>query len=76
MKFKMDFSKAVQIMTEYVISKNRNIIIVGDVNVVASEMDHCDVQKSMKNHNLTDFMDYPPRAWFKQFLFPNGPLIE
>jgi AP endonuclease-2 len=40
------------------------------------EIDHCDPQKSMREHELERFGDHPARRWINQFLHPIGPMID
>jgi AP endonuclease 2 len=68
LEFKMDFSQALQIRIESLLNSGRQVILVGDINVAHKEIDHCDPQQSIKDHNLTSFGDMVPRIWFDKML--------
>lgn len=50
----------------------RLTVVVGDMNVVPSPADHCDGSQMTPE----EFMARPARQWFRQFLAPQGPLID
>jgi AP endonuclease 2 len=67
MDFKLYFCQAVQLRADRLIKMGRNVIIVGDINVCAKEIDHCDLRHSVKEHKIDRFEDTPSRAWFNKF---------
>ena len=69
MPFKMGFYRALESITRHYVEKlKRTVIIVGDVNACRSEMDHCDPERSLKEHNLLNFSDHPARMWLDSFV--------
>jgi AP endonuclease-2 len=75
LEFKMDFSRAIQVRMESLIAMGRRVVLVGDVNVAHREIDHCDPQQSIKDHQIDSFGDLIPRKWFDQWL-GKGQMID
>lgn len=76
MEFKLQYCNAIQLRVEELIKIGRNIILVGDVNVCLSEIDHCNPQESMKENNVDHFGDTPSRQWLSSFLEPQGQMVD
>ncbi|KAI8091435.1 Endonuclease/exonuclease/phosphatase [Gilbertella persicaria] len=74
-EFKMDFHRAVQNRIEREL-KHKHVILVGDINAVHEEIDHCDPKQSIKDHDLEDFKDLPQRRWLDNMIDPKGPLVD
>ena len=53
--------------------EGREVIVVGDINVVAAPIDHCDGELPSQQ---ADFWGHPPRAWLKNWLAPSGPMVD
>lgn len=71
--FKYNFHKLLEDRVQQLIREGREVIVLGDLNVVAAPMDHCEgCLESRKN----DFWERPVRAWFRQWLHPEGPMID
>ncbi|KAI8814370.1 Endonuclease/exonuclease/phosphatase [Cladochytrium replicatum] len=75
-EFKMKFNRAIEMRVTALQAVGRDVIIVGDVNVVHKEIDHCDPHKSIKDWGITSFDDLPSRKWFSNFLHPIGPMVD
>ncbi|KAI9480979.1 MAG: Endonuclease/exonuclease/phosphatase [Benjaminiella poitrasii] len=76
-EFKMDYHACVQKRAEYFLNKKgKQVLIVGDVNAVHEEIDHCDPKQSMKDHDITDFKDLPHRRWLDNMIEPHGKFVD
>jgi AP endonuclease-2 len=74
--FKMRFYEVLQRRVEALLESGREVIIAGDLNVTHQKIDHCDPQKSIKEHNLRSFEDHPARQWFDAFVTPKGSMVD
>lgn len=74
--FKMDYHHCVQKRIESFLARRKQVLLVGDINAVHEEIDHCDAKQSMKDHDITDFKDLPHRRWLDNMIDPKGPLID
>ncbi|KAF9177270.1 Class II abasic (AP) endonuclease [Haplosporangium sp. Z 767] len=74
--FKMDYYHLLEARVRELIKEGREVIVMGDMNVVPTELDHCDPGRWKKESGRTDFTDTPPRQWFNSFLAPQGPLTD
>ena len=71
--FKMAFSQVLEMRIRALIAAGREVILVGDINVVATELDHCDPSHS---GGPDGYMDTLPRKWFQRLIGPGGPLTD
>ncbi|KDN40166.1 DNase I-like protein [Tilletiaria anomala UBC 951] len=74
--YKMAFYKCLEERVRRLVEAGREVIIVGDINICRDEIDHPDPEQSMKDHSLPTFKAHPARAWFDNFLAPNGSFID
>ncbi|KAG0235737.1 Class II abasic (AP) endonuclease [Actinomortierella wolfii] len=75
--FKIAFYTVLEERVHALIAEGREVIIVGDMNVVPSELDHCDPEKWKKDTGISDFTDTEPRRWFNRFLSTGGgPMVD
>ncbi|GAN11120.1 DNase I-like protein [Mucor ambiguus] len=74
--FKMDYHHCVQKRIHSFLERGKQVLLVGDINAVHEEIDHCDPKQSMKDHNITDFKDLPHRRWLDNMIHPKGPLVD
>ncbi|RCH86457.1 Class II abasic (AP) endonuclease [Rhizopus azygosporus] len=74
--FIMDYYACVRKRIDMYLAKGKQVILVGDVNAVHEELDHCDPKESMRVNNLEDFKDLPHRRWVDELIDPKGPLID
>ncbi|KAI8971766.1 Endonuclease/exonuclease/phosphatase [Mycotypha africana] len=75
-EFKMDYHRCVQKRIDIYLQQGKQVILVGDINAVHEEIDHCDPKQSMKEHGIDDFKDLPHRRWIDNMIAPKGPLID
>lgn len=76
-EFKMDYHRCVQKRIEYYLNeKKKQVLLVGDINAVHEEIDHCDPAQSKKDHDIADFKDLPHRRWLDNMIDPKGPLVD
>lgn len=52
---------------------NREVIVTGDMNICAAPIDHCEGELPS---NRDEFWVHPARKWFREWLDPNGPMID
>ncbi|KAF9418238.1 Class II abasic (AP) endonuclease, partial [Podila epigama] len=74
--FKMDYYHLLEARVRELIKEGREVIVLGDMNVIPTELDHCDPAKWKKEAGESDFTNTPPRRWFNSLLTPQGPLID
>ncbi|KAI8335645.1 Endonuclease/exonuclease/phosphatase [Choanephora cucurbitarum] len=74
-QFKMDYHHCVQKRLEQAL-EHQQVILVGDINAAHDEIDHCDPQQSIKDHDLAHFQDLPQRRWLDCLVAPKGPLVD
>lgn len=78
----MAFYHALEERVRHLIAAGRDVLgtfectslhaVVGDMNVVASPVDHCEGALMPP----VDFIAHPARQWFRAFLAPSGPLVD
>lgn len=72
--YKMNFHLMLEERVRKLIhEEGREVIVIGDINVTAAPIDHCDGH--LPSHQA-DFWGHPPRAWLKKWLAPAGPMID
>lgn len=71
--FKMDFHRMLQARVAQLIGERREVVVVGDMNICAAPLDHCDGH--LPSH-ASVFYDHPARRWFRDWLAPNGPMVD
>ncbi|KAG0320771.1 Class II abasic (AP) endonuclease [Dissophora globulifera] len=74
--FKMDYYHLLEARVQELIKEGREVMVLGDMNVIPTELDHCDPEKWKKETGESDFTNTMPRRWFNSFLAPNGPLTD
>ena len=74
MAFKMNYHYLLQERVRQLIQVDRReVIVVGDINVTATPNDHCDGH--LPSYEAT-FWDEPHRKWFREWLYPRGPMHD
>lgn len=58
------------------IRAGREVIVVGDLNICADDLDATEPEKRARDRGLENFTDHPPRAWLRNFVGPDGPMID
>ncbi|KZT25196.1 DNase I-like protein [Neolentinus lepideus HHB14362 ss-1] len=71
--FKMNYHLMLQERVAKLISDGREVIVLGDMNICATPLDHCDGH--LPSH-ASMFYDHPARRWFRDWLEPIGPMID
>ncbi|KAL4062343.1 Endonuclease/exonuclease/phosphatase [Scleroderma citrinum] len=71
--FKMNYHFMLQERVNKLITEGREVVVVGDINVCATPLDHCDGHLAS---NATTFYDHPARAWFRDWIGPNGSMTD
>ncbi|KAG0051295.1 Class II abasic (AP) endonuclease [Gryganskiella cystojenkinii] len=74
--FKMDYYHLLEARVRGLIQEGREVMILGDMNVIPTELDHCDPEKWKKECGCDDFTNTQPRRWFNAFLAPGGPMTD
>lgn len=58
------------------IARGREVVVVGDMNVIAHPMDHCE-GAILSGAEQVEFMAHPARSWFQALLAPRtGILVD
>lgn len=71
--FKMNYHFLLEERVKQLMRDGREVIVLGDINICATPMDHCDGHLPS---NASTFWDHPARAWFRKWLDPLGPMID
>src|SRR6266478_1451807 len=71
--YKMNYHLMLQERVRGLIAAGREVIVVGDLNVCAAPIDHCDGHLPS---NASTFWEHPARVWIRDWLAPKGPLID
>ncbi|KAG6332090.1 hypothetical protein ID866_7000 [Astraeus odoratus] len=71
--FKMNYHFMLQERVRKLINEGREVVVVGDINICATPLDHCDGHLAS---NIATFYDHPARAWFRDWLVPNGCMTD
>ncbi|KAK3848541.1 MAG: Endonuclease/exonuclease/phosphatase [Linnemannia gamsii] len=74
--FKMAYYHLLESRVRDLIARGKEVIVMGDMNVIPTELDHCDPEKWKKECGESDFGNTAPRIWFNAFLAPKGPLTD
>ncbi|KAI0642365.1 DNase I-like protein [Trametes meyenii] len=74
LSFKMNYHLMLQERVRKLIEQeHREVIVLGDINVCAAPLDHCDGHLPS---NQATFYDHPARAWMHNWLSPKGPMMD
>ncbi|KAG0698074.1 Endonuclease/exonuclease/phosphatase [Suillus ampliporus] len=71
--FKMNFHIMLQERVRKLMNEGREVVVVGDINICATPLDHCDGHLAS---NVATFHDHPARAWFHRWLSPIGCMTD
>ncbi|KAI0286050.1 Endonuclease/exonuclease/phosphatase [Russula aff. rugulosa BPL654] len=71
--YKMNYHLMLQERVRGLFAAGREVVVVGDLNVCAAPIDHCDGHLPS---NASTFWEYPARIWMRDWLAPKGPLID
>lgn len=71
--FKMNYHFMLQERVNNLISEGREVVVVGDINICATPLEHCDGHLAS---NTATFHDHPARVWFHNWLTPNGCMAD
>ncbi|GAA5981183.1 hypothetical protein JCM10908_004011 [Rhodotorula pacifica] len=74
--FKNHFNAMVDRRVRNLIKAGREVIVVGDLNICADDLDTSEPAKRARERGLENFTDHPPRAWLRDFVGPDGPMID
>ncbi|SPO42565.1 related to APN2 - AP endonuclease, exonuclease III homolog [Moesziomyces antarcticus] len=72
LEYKMTYYQCLAERAHRLIAAGRNVMIVGDMNIIRDPIDHCDPEQSMRENGWDHFHQHPARAWFASFLAPQG----
>ncbi|KAI0704927.1 Endonuclease/exonuclease/phosphatase [Cytidiella melzeri] len=71
--FKMNYHLMLEERVRILREESREVIVLGDMNICATPMDHCDGHLPS---NASCFWEHPARAWFHMWLHPLGPMVD
>ncbi|CBQ68031.1 related to APN2-AP endonuclease, exonuclease III homolog [Sporisorium reilianum SRZ2] len=72
LEYKMTYYQGLAERAHRLIQAGRQVMIVGDMNIIRDPIDHCDAEQSMKEYGWDHFHQHPARSWFQTFLAPHG----
>ncbi|KDQ51066.1 hypothetical protein JAAARDRAFT_164138 [Jaapia argillacea MUCL 33604] len=74
LSFKMNYHLLLQERVRKLVEQEkREVIVVGDMNICATPLDHCDGHLPS---NSSNFWEHPTRAWFRDWIGPEGPMVD
>ncbi|KAI0630732.1 Endonuclease/exonuclease/phosphatase [Trametes polyzona] len=74
LSFKMNYHLMLQERVRKLIEEeHREVIVLGDINICATPLDHCDGHLPSYQEG---FYDHPARAWLRNWLAPRGPMVD
>ncbi|GAA5850866.1 hypothetical protein JCM9279_006222 [Rhodotorula babjevae] len=76
LEFKLNFNKMVDRRVRGLIRAGRQVIVVGDLNICASDLDTADPERRARESGLEAFTDHPARTWLNSFTGENGIMID
>ncbi|CED82364.1 Apurinic/apyrimidinic endonuclease and related enzymes [Phaffia rhodozyma] len=71
--FKLNFLTVLEARVKELVKNGREVMVVGDMNVVHRPSDHGEGTLASKQNG---FWDHPARQWFDQFLEPKGIMTD
>lgn len=71
--FKMNYHLTLESRVAQLIADGREVIVLGDINICAHPLDHCDGHLESVKDN---FWKHPARAWFKSWCGEGGVLVD
>ena len=71
--YKMNYHRMLQERVRRLMATGREVVVIGDLNVCAAPIDHCDGHLPS---NASTFWEHPARVWMRDWLAPRGPLID
>ncbi|KAL7416416.1 Endonuclease/exonuclease/phosphatase [Mrakia frigida] len=71
--FKLNFLKVLEARMKALVAAGRDVMIVGDINVVHQPMDHGEGSLASKQEG---FWNHPARKWFDSLIAPKGLLTD
>jgi AP endonuclease 2 len=71
--FKMNYNTMLQERLRILIEEGRKVIIIGDINICATPLDHGEGQLASRS---SVFYDHPARVWFRKLLEPEGCMVD
>jgi AP endonuclease-2 len=71
--FKMNWHFMLEDRVRTLINEGREVVVLGDINVVADLIDHGEGTLESRKQG---FFDLPHRQWFKKWLAPRGPMHD
>ena len=74
--FKRQFHAAVAARVQQLHAAGRRVILLGDLNVSHTQLDHCDPQEWVRNHGGLPFESAPFRQWIDALLRPDPLLVS
>ena len=71
--FKMNYHLMLQARVQKLLEEGREVIILGDINICATPLDHGEGHLASR---VSGFYDHPARTWFRKWLEPEGPMTD
>ncbi|TNY23190.1 Endonuclease/exonuclease/phosphatase [Rhodotorula diobovata] len=76
LEFKLNFNRMVDRRVRGLVRAGREVIVVGDLNICASDLDTAEPEKRARESGLEAFTDHPARRWLNDFTGENGVMID
>ncbi|KAK4050483.1 Class II abasic (AP) endonuclease [Microbotryomycetes sp. JL221] len=74
--FKNYYDNMLDARVRNLIAAGREVIVTGDINICASDLDTAEPDRRATEKGLPRFMEHPPRKWLENWVGPNGPMID
>ncbi|KAM0793357.1 hypothetical protein ACM66B_000812 [Microbotryomycetes sp. NB124-2] len=74
--FKNHYDDMLDKRVRNLVAAGRQVIVTGDINICASDLDTAEPHERAKEEGVSSFMEHPARKWFREFIGPNGVLVD
>ena len=74
--FKLAFNAIFEARVLNLIRQGRQVIALGDINIAAQPIDHCDPNRRASESPYGGYEMHPARKWFNEFISQQGSMID
>ena len=74
--FKLAFNSMFEARVLALIRAGREVIALGDVNIAAQPIDHCDPVRRASESTYGGYEHHPARKWFNEFTGERGSMVD
>lgn len=74
--FKLAFNSLLEARVQNLVRSGRQVVVLGDLNIAAKPIDHCDPVRRSKDSPHGGYEDHPARKWFNEFIGEGGTMVD